>query len=129
MVSLDGIVKRYPGVVANDGAGLVARPGEVHALVGENGSGKSTLLGVASGFLAPDEGTVEIGGQRLQHADAVEALRYGLGMAYQNYAQSAWSLLPVSAVTEMTAVTLFAINLFITFSRPAPAAKLTTREC
>ena len=61
--------------------------GEIHALVGENGSGKSTLLGAASGFLAPDEGTVAIGGQRLHRADAAEALRLGLGMAYQNYAQ------------------------------------------
>src|SRR5439155_8216231 len=60
---------------------------EIHAIVGENGSGKSTLLGIASGFLAPDEGSVEIGGRALTSADAAEALRLGLGMAYQNYAQ------------------------------------------
>ena len=65
------------------------RAGEVHAVVGENGSGKSTLLGIASGFLAPDEGVVEIGGKRLQAAHAAEALRLGLGMAYQTYAQVA----------------------------------------
>ena len=63
------------------------RAGEIHALVGENGSGKSTLLGMASGFLAPDEGSVEIGGRPLQTASVAEAIRLGLGMAYQTYSQ------------------------------------------
>ena len=40
-------------------------------------------------------------------------------LAYQGFAGWAWSWLPVSAVVEMTAVTIFAINLFVTFmSRP-----------
>ena len=63
------------------------RAGEIHALVGENGSGKSTLLGIASGFLAPDEGSVEIGGRPLATASVAEAIRLGLGMAYQTYSQ------------------------------------------
>ncbi len=41
-------------------------------------------------------------------------------LAYQGMVRSAWSWLPVSAVTELTAVTLFAANLWITFARPAP---------
>jgi ribose transport system ATP-binding protein len=61
--------------------------GEIHALVGENGSGKSTLLGIASGFLAPDDGAVEIAGRPLETASVAEALRLGLGMAYQTYSQ------------------------------------------
>jgi hypothetical protein len=40
-------------------------------------------------------------------------------LAYQGFAHWAWSWLPVSAVTEMTAVTLFAVNLFATFMQPA----------
>ena len=63
------------------------RAGEIHALVGENGSGKSTLLGIASGFLAPDEGSVEIGGHPLATASVAEAIRLGVGMAYQTYSQ------------------------------------------
>jgi len=57
----------------------------VHALVGENGSGKSTLLGIASGFLAPDAGTVEIGARRRRRGSPAEARRFGLGIAYQTY--------------------------------------------
>ena len=43
-------------------------------------------------------------------------------LAYQGFAAGAWSWLPVSAVTEMTAVTLFAANLLLTFAR-RPAAQ------
>jgi ribose transport system ATP-binding protein len=87
VLSLQGVSKRFGTVQALQDVSMECRAGEIHALVGENGSGKSTLLGVASGFLAPDEGKVEIGEQRLQAADAAAALRYGLGMAYQSYAQ------------------------------------------
>ena len=43
-------------------------------------------------------------------------------LAYQGFARSAWSWLPVSALTEMTAVTLFAVNLFATFMQPPRSA-------
>ena len=75
------------GTTALDDMSFECRAGEIHAVVGENGSGKSTLLGIASGFLAPDEGSVEIAGTRLDGAHAAQALRLGLGMAYQSYAQ------------------------------------------
>jgi ribose transport system ATP-binding protein len=52
--------------------------------VGENGSGKSTLLGIASGFVAPDLGTVQIGGRPLRRDSPALARRLGLAMAYQD---------------------------------------------
>ena len=84
---LQGVSKRFGTVQALNDVSVECSAGEIHAVVGENGSGKSTLLSIASGFLAPDEGRVEIGGHALTHADAAEALRLGLGMAYQNNAQ------------------------------------------
>jgi ribose transport system ATP-binding protein len=87
VLSLEGVSKRFGTVQALQDVSMECRAGEVHAVVGENGSGKSTLLGIASGFLAPDEGVIEIGGQRLHAANAAEALRFGLAMAYQNLAQ------------------------------------------
>jgi ribose transport system ATP-binding protein len=61
------------------------RAGEIHALVGENGSGKSTLLGIASGFLAPDEGSIAVGGKEFGRVSPAQSRRLGLGMAYQTY--------------------------------------------
>ena len=60
------------------------RAGEVHAVVGENGSGKSTLLGIASGFVDPDLGTVQIGGEPLRRDSPALARKLGLAMAYQD---------------------------------------------
>jgi ribose transport system ATP-binding protein len=87
VLSLQGVSKRFGTVQALQEVSVECRAGEIHAVVGENGSGKSTLLGIASGFLAPDEGTVEIAGEQLHAGDAAAALRLGLGMAYQSYAQ------------------------------------------
>jgi len=42
-------------------------------------------------------------------------------LAYQGWARSAWTWLPVSAITEMMAVTLFAFNLLATFARRPPS--------
>lgn len=87
VLRLRGVSKRFGAVQALRDVSVECRAGEIHAVVGENGSGKSTLLGIASGFLAPDEGSVEIAGQRLHAGNAAEALGFGLGMAYQTYAQ------------------------------------------
>jgi ribose transport system ATP-binding protein len=87
VLSLHGVSKRFGAVQALQDVSVECRAGEIHAVLGENGSGKSTLLGIASGYLVPDEGTVEIGGHRLHTGNAAEALELGLGMAYQLYAQ------------------------------------------
>src|SRR5919199_5547082 len=85
VLSLRGVSKAFGAVQALRDVSVDCREGEIHALVGENGSGKSTLLGIASGFLAPDEGTVEIDGRRRRRGSPAEARRFGLGIAYQTY--------------------------------------------
>jgi len=84
-LSLRSVSKAFGAVQALRDVSVECRVGEIHALVGENGSGKSTLLGIASGFLALDEGVVEIGGRRLPRASPAAARRLGLGIAYQDY--------------------------------------------
>jgi ribose transport system ATP-binding protein len=85
VLSLHGVSKAFGAVQALRDVSFDCRAGEIHALVGENGSGKSTLLGIASGFLAPDDGAVEIGGRRRRRGSPAEARRFGLGIAYQTY--------------------------------------------
>ena len=62
-VEMRGIVKRFPGVVANDGITFAVHQGEIHALLGENGAGKSTLMNILFGLLRPDEGEILVNGQ------------------------------------------------------------------
>src|SRR6266508_4132214 len=85
VLSVRGVSKAYGAVQALRDVSVDCRAGEIHALVGENGSGKSTLLGIASGFVHPDEGTVEIAGSLRRRGSPAEARRLGLGMAYQTY--------------------------------------------
>jgi ribose transport system ATP-binding protein len=85
VLSLRGVSKAFGAVQALRDVSIDCREGEIHALVGENGSGKSTLLGIASGFVAPDDGVVEIGGRRRRRGSPAEARRLGLGIAYQTY--------------------------------------------
>lgn len=84
-LSLDGVSKAFGAVQALRDVSVECHASEIHALVGENGSGKSTLLGIASGYLEPDRGTVEISGRRLTRASPAAARRLGIGSAYQDY--------------------------------------------
>jgi ribose transport system permease protein/ribose transport system ATP-binding protein len=85
VLALRDVSKAFGAVRALREVSVDCRAGEVHALVGENGSGKSTLLGIASGFLAPDHGTVEIAGRQRRRVSPAETRRLGLGIAYQTY--------------------------------------------
>jgi ribose transport system ATP-binding protein len=84
-LSLRGVSKAFGAVQALRDVSVDCRAGEIHALVGENGSGKSTLLGIASGFLHPDEGAIEVDGRRLTRGSPAAARRLGIGIAYQDY--------------------------------------------
>jgi ribose transport system ATP-binding protein len=81
---LTDVRKSFGAVRALKGVTLEVRAGEVHALLGENGAGKSTLMAVAAGSLQPDEGTVEIAGDRLTTASPSAAQALGLGVVYQH---------------------------------------------
>ena len=62
-MTMRGITKRFPGVLANDQVDFEALVGEVHALLGENGAGKSTLSNILTGLYRADEGELELYGR------------------------------------------------------------------
>jgi general nucleoside transport system ATP-binding protein len=84
-IELRDIVKRFPGVVANDGVDLTVRAGTVHAIVGENGAGKSTLMKTLYGAHRPDEGTVVVEGQERHFRSPADAIEAGIGMVFQHF--------------------------------------------
>ena len=94
-VEMRGIVKRFPGVVANDGVDFDLRTGEVHALLGENGAGKSTLMNVLDGLYRPDAGAIAVFGRPAEFRSPRDAIAAGLGMVHQHFA-----LVPTQTVTE-----------------------------
>ena len=84
-VELQGIVKRFPGVVANRDVNLSVRKGTIHAIVGENGAGKSTLMKILYGMQRPDEGTISVDGTEVSFRSPTEAIEVGIGMVHQHF--------------------------------------------
>ncbi|MGI9646253.1 MAG: ABC transporter ATP-binding protein [Ilumatobacteraceae bacterium] len=84
-IKLRDIVKRFPGVVANDGVDLTVMPGSIHAIVGENGAGKSTLMKTLYGAHQPDEGTIEVNGTEMEFHSPKDAIAVGIGMVFQHF--------------------------------------------
>ena len=85
LIELRGIVKAYPGCLANDHIDLSVAAGEIHALLGENGAGKSTLVKIMAGVVAPDAGEIRWRGERVAIDGPAAARRLGIGMVFQHF--------------------------------------------
>jgi simple sugar transport system ATP-binding protein len=95
ILALEGITKRFPGVLANDHIDFDLLPGEVHALLGENGAGKSTLMNILYGLYTPDEGRILLRGEPIDLGSTKAAIEHGIGMVHQHF-----MLIPVMTVAE-----------------------------
>jgi len=95
VVCMRGIVKHFPGVLANDHVDFDLREGEVHALLGENGAGKSTLMNVLAGLYRQDDGVVQVNGKEVKFNSPRDAISAGIGMVHQHF-----MLVPSQSVTE-----------------------------
>jgi len=108
-VRLENIIKRFPGVVANDEVSMSVRKGEIHGLLGENGAGKSTLMKILYGLYSADEGEIYLDGERLQLDSPQDAIEAGIGMVHQHF-----KLIPRLSVAE---------NIVLGMREPASAFK------
>jgi len=99
LLSLTGLTKAYPGVVANDDVTFAIGKGEVHALLGENGAGKSTLVKMIYGLVKPDSGSMTLNDQPYHPQEPRQARASGVAMVFQHF-----SLFDAMSVAENIAL-------------------------
>ena len=85
LLSLQGITKQYPAVLANDRISLEVMPGQIHAILGENGAGKSTLMKIIYGAVQPDQGDIRFKGQAVHIRNPQQARQLGISMVFQHF--------------------------------------------
>ena len=83
MLSLEHVVKQFPGVRAVDDVSFEVKTGEIHALLGHNGAGKSTLVKIISGAYRKDSGTITLDSEEINLTSPQEGIKKGIGMVYQ----------------------------------------------
>jgi ABC-type branched-subunit amino acid transport system ATPase component len=75
--------KAFGGVAAVAGASFDVAEGSITALIGPNGAGKSTMFNLASGFMAPDRGTIRFAGEAIEGKRGDAVARAGLVRVFQ----------------------------------------------
>ncbi|SIT46141.1 putative sugar transporter subunit: ATP-binding component of ABC superfamily [Paraburkholderia ribeironis] len=83
LLATSGVSRTFPGVKALQQVDFRLFPGEIHTLMGQNGAGKSTLINVLTGVVAPDAGTIRLGGEVVAFASPQEAEAAGVRTLYQ----------------------------------------------
>ncbi|PLS05405.1 sugar ABC transporter ATP-binding protein [Neobacillus cucumis] len=82
-LKMSGIKKSFNGVPVLKGIDLEIRKGEIHALLGENGAGKSTLMNILGGILQPDQGSIELFGNKVSIPNPHTSKQFGIGFIHQ----------------------------------------------
>ena len=83
LLKVEGLTKRFGGVIASDDITLEVSSGELHAIIGPNGAGKTTLIGELTGEVAPDAGRVHFDGRDITELPVYERSQLGLARSFQ----------------------------------------------
>ena len=101
LLKVDGLTKRFGGLVATDNASLAVADGQIHALIGPNGAGKSTFIAQLAGELVPDAGRIWFDGKDVSGLRVAQRAQRGLVRSYQ-----ITSILPGLSVEDNVAIAL-----------------------
>ncbi|WP_042692665.1 ABC transporter ATP-binding protein [Azospirillum sp. B506] len=83
MLAVEGVSKRFGGLMAVDSATLSLQPGGIIGLIGPNGAGKTTLFSMISGFVAPTEGRIRFEGADITAEEPHRRAERGIGRTFQ----------------------------------------------
>ncbi len=83
LLSVEGLSRRFGGLLAVNTVSLSAAEGKITALIGPNGAGKTTLFALISGFLKPSDGAVRFAGASVTGEPAHKLARRGIARTFQ----------------------------------------------
>src|SRR5947209_13265894 len=83
LLSVAGVSKRFRGLLAVDNVSFRVARGSIFAVIGPNGAGKTTLFNIIAGIFAPDRGSVDFAGERIDALAPDEICRRGIGRTFQ----------------------------------------------
>ena len=83
LLKVEGLTKRFGGVVASDNVALDVVPGELQAIIGPNGAGKTTLIGQLTGEIVPNAGRIVFDGQDITAHPVYDRSLLGLARSFQ----------------------------------------------
>ncbi|MEO3431625.1 ABC transporter ATP-binding protein [Inquilinus sp. CAU 1745] len=101
LLHVEGLVKRFGGLVANGGVDLEVEAGEIHAVIGPNGAGKTTLVAQLAGDLRPDSGRIVFDGREITRLASHRRALLGLARSFQ-----ITSILPGFSAAENVGIAL-----------------------
>jgi len=83
LLRIDGLNRRFGGVIASDAITLEIPRGEFHAIIGPNGAGKTTLIGLLAGEIAPQGGTIRFDGPDITSLPVHRRSQLGIARSFQ----------------------------------------------
>ncbi|MDR0787769.1 MAG: ABC transporter ATP-binding protein [Gemmatimonadota bacterium] len=84
ILKVQGVTRRFGGLTAVKNLNMDLKPGELYGLIGPNGAGKTTIFNLLTGVYAPDEGSIELAGRRVNGMKPSRIAKLGMSRTFQN---------------------------------------------